>query len=78
MYCEDCNYWREPNNKMGMCLKTIDGWEAGVGTMADLEWEAGIYTGPKFGCIHFKPAYRPMTTKRKTELAELLALKISI
>ena len=53
-YCEDCRFWREPNNKMGMCLKTIDGWEEGVGTMSDDGWEAGLYTGPLFGCVHFE------------------------
>jgi len=61
MYCEDCKYWREPNRKMGMCTKTINGWKEGIGTMTyvnyvlnDDGWEAGIYTGPKFGCIHFE------------------------
>ena len=54
MYCEDCKYWREPNRKMGMCTKTINNWREGIGTALDDGWEAGIYTGPDFGCIHFE------------------------
>ena len=54
MYCEDCKHWQEPNNKMGTCLKTINGWRDGVGTMSDDGWESGIYTGPRFGCVHFE------------------------
>ena len=53
-YCDNCKYWKEPNNKMGMCLKTINGWEAGVGTMSEDGWEGGIYTGPYYGCVHFE------------------------
>ena len=52
--CSSCKYWRLPNNKMGTCLKTIQGWKGGVGTIADFEWEAGIYTGPDYGCIYFE------------------------
>ena len=52
-HCKDCRHWREPNNKMGMCLKTVPEWRAGFGTMAEDGWEAGLYTGPLFGCIHF-------------------------
>ena len=68
MYCEDCKHWQEPKsvdsslwdllnilyNKMGTCLKTINGWREGVGTMSDDGWESGIYTGPRFGCVHFE------------------------
>ena len=39
---------------MGLCIKTITGWRDGVGTMSDDGWEAGIYTGPDFGCVHFE------------------------
>ena len=39
---------------MGLCIKTIHGWRDGVGTMSDDGWEAGIYTGPDFGCVHFE------------------------
>ena len=52
--CGSCKYWKLPNNKMGTCLKTIEGWKGGVGTMADYEWESGIYTGPDYGCIYFE------------------------
>ena len=52
--CINCRYWKEPNNKMGECLKTINGWESGIGTMSDSGWEGGMYTGPYFGCIHFE------------------------
>jgi hypothetical protein len=52
--CENCRFWGKPSNKMGTCLKTIHGWKGGVGTMSDEGWEAGIYTGPEFGCIYFE------------------------
>ena len=53
MYCEDCKYWKEPNKKMGECLKTINDWRDGVATMSPNGWECGMYTGPRFGCVHF-------------------------
>jgi len=52
--CKSCRFWKEPTNKMGMCTKTINGWREGFGTMSEDGWESGIYTGPEFGCIHFK------------------------
>jgi hypothetical protein len=53
-FCEDCAWWEPPNNKMGLCLKTIHNYMEGVGIMTDDGWEAGMYTGPKFGCVHFE------------------------
>ena len=53
-YCDCCKYWTEPSNKMGLCRKTINNSEAGVGTMSEDGWEGGIYTGPYYGCVHFK------------------------
>jgi len=52
-FCEDCTHWQPPNNKMGVCLKTIDDYRKGVGIMTDDGWESGMYTGPQFGCVHF-------------------------
>ena len=54
-YCVDCKHWKKPRNVMGICLKTIEGWESSVGTM-DEEWEGGLYTGPLYGCVHFRKA----------------------
>ena len=48
---------------MGLCLKTINGWESAIGTMGDEEWESGIYTGPHYGCLHFEE--RPLTQKEE-------------
>tara|TARA_B110001454_G_C12577571_1_gene374653 strand:+ start:172 stop:387 length:216 start_codon:yes stop_codon:yes gene_type:complete len=53
MYCEDCKHWKEPDNKMGECLKTINGWREGIASMSPNGWECGMYTGPRFGCVHF-------------------------
>jgi hypothetical protein len=53
-FCEDCAYWQPPNNKMGVCLKTINDYRKGVGIMTDDGWESGMYTGPQFGCVHFE------------------------
>ena len=54
MYCEDCKHWKQPNHKMGECLKTINDWREGIGTMSPNGWEGGMYTGPRFGCVHFE------------------------
>ena len=51
MYCEDCKHWKQPNHKMGECLKTINDWREGIGTMSPNGWEGGMYTGPRFGCV---------------------------
>ena len=61
MYCENCKHWKQPNHKMGECLKTINDWREGVGTMSPNGWEGGMYTGPRFGCVHFEEDDREET-----------------
>ena len=52
--CRDCQYWKLIN-KMGDCVKTINGWIEGVGsTSDDGNWDGGIITGPDFGCVHWE------------------------
>jgi len=48
-------YWEWPDNRMGLCTKTVrDVGREGVVTMSEDGWEAGIYTGPEFGCVHYE------------------------
>ena len=55
MKCKECVYWEWPDNKMGLCAKTVsDVGREGMVTMSDDGWETGIYTGPEFGCIHYE------------------------
>jgi hypothetical protein len=40
---------------MGLCTKTVrDVGRKGMVAVSDDGWEAGIYTGPEFGCVHYE------------------------
>ena len=65
MKCNECIHWEWPDNKMGLCTKTVrdvgrkgmvavsdDGWE--VVSSSEIYPYAGIYTGPEFGCVHYE------------------------
>ena len=55
MKCNECIHWEWPDNKMGLCTKTVrDVGRKGMVAVSDDGWEAGIYTGPEFGCVHYE------------------------